>query len=169
MTRREAFVIAGRVAARISLSGAGSPITHIHGYNPPMRPAPFSAILASTCRNRRRHFVWLLMLALCLQLLAAGIARVHALQSLDADGIFAAEICHGLADDGERPGSQTNGAHCPFCRLDHTGIALPAPVALTFPFPEPAALFLPAADAALRPCAPDSRHAPTRAPPFPLA
>jgi hypothetical protein len=113
-------------------------------------------------------------LALCLQLLATGIARVHTLASLDAEGgIFAAEICHGLADaapgDSEGPASQANGAHCPFCRLAHAGIALLAPVALAFSLPEPAALFLPAADARLQPVAPESRHAPTRAPPFSFA
>jgi hypothetical protein len=139
-----------------------------------MRPAPFSATLAPTCRNRRQGFVWLVVMVLCLQLLAVGIARVHALASPDAEGgIFAAEICHGLADavpgDSEGTASQANGAHCPFCRLTHAGIALLSPDALTFSLPEPAALFLPAADARLQPVAPPSRHAPTRAPPFSLA
>jgi hypothetical protein len=136
-----------------------------------MRPAPLSAPLTQTCRNQRQGFAWLVILALCLQLLAAGIARVHALASLNVEGgIFAAEICHGLADaapdDREHhPTSQANGAHCPFCRLAHAGIAPLAPVALSFSLPEPAAFFLPAADAGPQPSAPDSRHAPSRAPP----
>ncbi|MDR2261449.1 MAG: DUF2946 family protein [Azoarcus sp.] len=136
-----------------------------------MRPVPFSTALAPACRKRRQGFAWLAVLALCLQLLAAGIARVHALALLEAEGgIFAAEICHGLADAAPGGGDgQANGAHCPFCRLAHAGIALLAPGTLTFSLPEPAALFLPAADAHLQPGAPESRHAPARAPPFSLA
>lgn len=140
-------------------------------YNSPMR-APLDTVLAPACRKRQRRFAWLAILAVCLQLLASGIASTHAVDALNTNGgIFAAEICHGTADtapdDGERPAA--NGGHCPFCRIAQASIVLPPPAAPAFSPPEPVTRFFLAADASLQPSAPDSRHAPKRAPPFSFA
>ncbi|MDR1463606.1 MAG: DUF2946 family protein [Azoarcus sp.] len=140
-----------------------------------MRPAPpLDTILAPAFRKRRCRFAWLAVLAVCLQLLASGLASIHAVEAFNAgNNFFAAEICHGTADGstpdgGEHPSA--GGGHCPFCRLAQAGIAPPpSPTALAFSPPEPATLFLPAANADLQPSAPYSPHALTRAPPFSFA
>ncbi|MDR2689250.1 MAG: DUF2946 domain-containing protein [Azoarcus sp.] len=133
------------------------------------RSANISAIFIS--RRWLRRLAWLSMLAICLHVVASGIGGIHAAKWLaTSHGLAAAEICHGSGasasvDGGESSGQQADGAHCPFCRVAALGIELPSSSALSFQAPEPVALFLPAADAALQPSAPDLRHAPKHGPP----
>jgi hypothetical protein len=120
-------------------------------------------------RRWLRRLAWPAMLAICLHMAALGIGGMHAAKWLATGHDIAAEICHGAgvsaSADGDESSGQAGGAHCPFCRIAALGIELPSSSALSFQPPEPLALFLPAADAALQPSAPDWRHAPKHGPP----
>jgi hypothetical protein len=143
-----------------------------------------NAPLFSYLRRRRRGVAWAAVWVVCLQLLAGGIASVHAAQqALGGFELALSDVCHGTAsggsagtadgapadtDDGLPPVWRMGGGHCPFCHLA-ASLALPSDAALSFPPPEPATFFVPARDARLQPSAPDSCHAPKRAPPFSFA
>jgi hypothetical protein len=136
----------------------------------------FNVSAVFTSRRWLRRLVWFAMLAICLHVVASSVGSAHAARRLamGSYGVAAAEICHSGAapenmDGDESFGWQTGGAHCPFCRVAAASVDLPSSSALSFQPPEPVAFFLPAADAALQPSAPDSRHAPKHGPPAVLS
>ncbi|MDR3212341.1 MAG: DUF2946 family protein [Azoarcus sp.] len=128
-------------------------------------------------RRHQRPLAWLSLLLVCLQLFASGVASVHAAKRFAVESLYTAAVCHGSGVDGANAADDGGGApplaekdgHCPFCRLASASAVPFSPGVLSFPPPEPATFFVPATDARFQPSAPDSRHAPKHAPPFPFA
>ncbi|MDR2636849.1 MAG: DUF2946 domain-containing protein [Zoogloeaceae bacterium] len=123
---------------------------------------------------RSPRFAILAILLLALRL--AGGAGVALLAS-DAHGGNTNVICTAMgvsmlevaANTSSEPPPESShyamGAHCPFCLAGHDALVLPS-ADFSFPPPEPAATaFLPPFSSGSQPPLPDSRHAPTRAPP----
>ncbi|MDR2113227.1 MAG: hypothetical protein LBQ62_09030 [Candidatus Accumulibacter sp.] len=136
-----------------------------------------------TFRRHSRRLSLLVLLAVCLQLAAMSVGNPHALKRL------ALAQCHGQRHDGAavfhahhggsggigvegggRPARDVPAAepHCPFC-VSSANVLPPVVVFFLVPSEPAANVFLPMAAAGFQPSAPDSRHAPKRAPPVSFA